>query len=557
MLEVRDGRFRAALPQELRGPGELGGGRRRARAAGAHDLVEQQRRGGLPLRAEAFGDLSREDQHVAAAAVERQLVGGLPQRGDRRSRVAAGQGEQGAAEVREPPGGNPLEQRQHRRAFGRLATAARVGAGRPEQRARPLHVAAIQRNPPLQREQLDARVARDRGIGAVQLAAADVGPSQRRPQREDVVSREAVAGLREPLRRGIEPAGLDQGANQRRLRQRLGLERRGRIARHPGELRPRGPRVPALEERPRRFGARPGGERLGHDVGESAQGQPAHAPRGRRAWLCRQVREAAQRVGRLGGRGLQRSLEDGPTSRRVAPAERQLRREAASRARSAAGREQLNDAVALVRRRVREPCRRIGQLVRLGRDRAPPLAARRLPVARPLRQLRNLDREGRSAAQGLAPAKQHVARRVVGPHVRQRDRPLAIRRLVARALVRPAPRHRLRAVGEVQRDAGAQQQAAQYVALGIERHRALHQRQQLGRAIELGQHALEPEQGCDIRGSRPHGGEVQLRGLIDPARALELEPLADPLSRGSVRHPQRERRSEDRRPNGRERAAEH
>ena len=91
-------------------------------------------------------------------------------------------------------------------------------------------------------------------------------------------------------------------------------------------------------------------------------------------------------------------------------------------------------------------------------------------------QLGELDGERGGATDGAPAQHQDRARRVVVVVILERDRPLAVRGLVARGLGRPGERHGPRAVGLGQRHKGPEQYAPQRGALraggrGAPRHR--------------------------------------------------------------------------------------
>jgi len=93
-------------------------------------------------------------------------------------RVTLGEQQQRAAELGERVARHTLQQGHHRRAFDRVAPVSGV---RPRGEKQPLGVAhppPIQGDPPLERQRLDARVARELRVGAVQLPGHDLGACQ-------------------------------------------------------------------------------------------------------------------------------------------------------------------------------------------------------------------------------------------------------------------------------------------------------------------------------------------------------------------------------------------
>ena len=119
--------------------------------------------------------------------------------------------------------------------------------------------------------------------------------------------------------------------------------------------------------------------------------------------------------------------------------------------------------------------------------------------------------------------------------VLERHRPLPVRSLVARRGGGPPERHRPSAVGLVQGDVCAEQHAPQRYVGRTRRRRPLGRRQQLPQAIERRQDALQPEQRREVGRIGPQGREIDGRGLLVLAGALELEALANGLRRQHAR----------------------
>ena len=246
------------------------------------------------------------------------------------------------------------------------------------------------------------------------------------------------------------------------------------------ELASRRHPVAGSEKRPR--GLRPGAhrQRLGDQIGVARECECPDAAGVGSVPAIRQVGEAAQCGRRVGGRLRDGGREHAPGALGLAPAQKQLGRKAVHERLGVGRQDRAQDPLPLLRRRFGERTRGARELRRCLAQRGRPFARRPFPLAHALQQFAQLDAEHPGPPQRASPEQEHLTRLLEAVRVLQRDRPLAVRRLVPRLLGRPALRQGTGAVRLVQRDVGAEQQGPQRGVPWARRHGALGRREQLG-----------------------------------------------------------------------------